>query len=115
MVNQNLLSCLLSEQHLHRMRPNSSGLTGASALYRRNLPLVLRIWQSRVRRFFSLPRVTSHESPITKSFRMRSSGQIPRFATFWPKLSVYNPFRMRRSAKRACNSFRMRRCKKKWG
>jgi hypothetical protein len=37
MVNQNLLGCFLSGQHLHGTRLYSSGLTGARALYRRKL------------------------------------------------------------------------------
>jgi hypothetical protein len=57
--------------------------------------------------------LTSH-CPL-KSFRMRSSGQIPRFAWSWPKLSARKSFRMRSSKKRVCKSFRMRRCKKSGG
>jgi hypothetical protein len=75
----------------------------------------------RVRRFplpfrscnFQTFQPANHFRP--KSFRMRSSGQIPRFARFWPKLSVCNSFRMRRSKKRLCKPFRMRRCKKMGG
>ena len=59
--------------------------------------------------------LTTHRSPLTKSFRFRTYRRTPRFARSWPKLSAYNSFRMRSSRLRACNPFRMRTCEKNRG
>jgi hypothetical protein len=46
------------------------------------------------------------------SFRIRTWGQTPRFAVFWPHSSALNPFRIRTSRKSVCKVFRIRTCKK---
>ena len=48
------------------------------------------------------------QSRVTKSFRIRTYRQTPRFARFWPKLPSRNPFRIRTCKNYAPNSFRMR-------
>jgi hypothetical protein len=60
---------------------------------------------------------TSPPNPLrpTKSFRIRTYKQIPRFALFWPKLSFRKPFRIRTSANSVCNPFTIRTSEKRWG
>ena len=60
---------------------------------------------------------TRHKSTIhcTKSFRMRTYKQTPRFARNWPKLSARNSFRIGTCKNPTCNSFRMRAYEKSRG
>ena len=65
-------------------------------------------------RHFGFRRVTSHQSQVTKSFRMCTYGQTPCFARFWPKLSARNSFRICTCKNSASNSFRMCTYEKRW-
>lgn len=51
----------------------------------------------------------------SKSFRIRTCKQTPRFARFWPKLSARNSFRFHTCKKLVCKPFRMHTYKKPGG
>lgn len=51
----------------------------------------------------------------SKSFRIRTCKETPRFARFWPKLSARNSFRFHTCKKLVCKPFRMHTYKKAGG
>ena len=53
-----------------------------------------------------------HQTCASKSFRIRTYEQTPRFVGFWPKLSSRNPFRIRTYENCVCKLFRIRTYKK---